>query len=62
MGVWYKPFYLMTADAEKVLREAIADPDNRADVQKRLEELRKLKRDRCVVSDTQRDYLERILS
>lgn len=62
MGAWYKSFYLMTVEGEKELRDAIADTDNRADVQKRLTELRSLPKDRCVISDTQREYLERILA
>ncbi len=65
MGEWYKPFYLKTIEDEAKLRAALSHPDdgasNRADVRKRLDELRQIPDDRCHVSRDQRRYLERVL-
>lgn len=61
MGIWYKDFYLATPEGEKHLRSAIENPENRADVEKRLGEMRQLSDDRCHITKAQKIFLERVL-
>lgn len=65
MGAWYKDFYLTNAKGEKDLRMALNDPvdgaANKADVQKRLGEMKALPDQRCYISSTQIRFLEHIL-
>lgn len=61
MGDWYKSFYLTTPEGEAKLRVAIQDPANLADVKKRLEEFTALPKGRCIISDTQVEFLEKII-
>lgn len=61
MGAWYRDYYLTTAKGEKEIREAIKDPANRADVEKRLGELSEIEEARCHISAKQRKFLEHVL-
>ena len=65
MGTWYKDFYLATPAGEQQMRDAFTDPDhgaqNRADVERRLAEMRQIPDDRCHITKKQRDFLERVL-
>lgn len=66
MGAWYKEWYLTTPAAEQQLRDALNDPDhgaeNRADVQKRLNEMLQLHPDRCAISVDQSKFLQKVLN
>ena len=66
MASWYKEFYITTPDGEKAMREALADERdgavNRADIEKRLSELRGIHEDRCHISREQRKFLEGVLN
>lgn len=66
MGQWYKTWYLTTPAGEAEMRTALADPQsgaaNRADINRRLDELKQLSDDRCHVSLDQRRFLQRVLN
>ena len=65
MGEWYKDHYLTTKDGEAALRAALTNPEagaqNKADVQKRLDELTQDVTDRCVISTKQKKFLQHVL-
>lgn len=65
MGNWYKEWYIATKEGEAELRTALNDPEtgaaNRADVQRRLQEMRAIPPDRCAISLDQQRFLERVL-
>lgn len=65
MGAWYKDFYLTTNEGEKLIEEALGHPNhgagNRADIERRLEEMKALSADRCHITKGQIPFLERAL-
>ncbi len=66
MGAWHKDFYLTTPAGEQQMRDAFRDPDhgasNRADVEARLAEMKKIPDDRCHITKVQKMFLERMLN
>lgn len=62
---WYREWYITSPEGEANLRAALADPEhgekNRADVEKRFEEIKKIPEGRCAIALDQKRFLGRVM-
>ena len=59
----YKTWYSTSPKGEKELRDCLNEnPAGIADVRKRLNEVKAIPRDRCIISAKLADFLERVLN
>lgn len=66
MGLWYRQWYAQSPMGETLLREALTDQAkgelNKADVRRRLDEMKNIPEERCAITRDQRRFLERVLA